>query len=418
MDDAGGDLGLTSPYEFGRDRVSDVHFPSWLRRTRGLGVMRQPRVWGSGKSPLKGRVAGLDVGLFVVLTLFGTLGATNKHAVSLVAGLTAVAFVMPLLWRRSAPLTAIAAFPFGVAVNAFFAYRGVRCGAAIPTVLLLLYSAGAHLDRRRALLGLTLGLAGIAIEDLTDPRLNSATLIGLLPLCAAVWSAGRMVRSRTAVAGELRRQTHMLEVQREQTAQLAVEVERQRIGADLDQVARGRVGEIVELARRGEAATASGLGGAEATFRGIERRSRETLDQIRGLLGVLRGDEAASQRQPQPSLTELEDLFERARQGGRLVRFEVEGRRRALPASVELSAYRILQATFQAMDRRAEVSVRLDYGDDVLELEVSGCCDSIADQEASVIAVRERALLHGGTLAITSAGSGRHAFHARLPLAA
>lgn len=375
------------------------------------------RTWLSTGSALLRGVARLDLGLCVLVALFATLAATGTRSVSLLAGLTGAAFALPLLWRQKAPLAALAAFPLGVGFNAIFAHEGVRCGAAIPAALILLYSGGARLDRRRALIGLALGQLGVAVEDLTDPRLDAATLVVLLPLCAGAWLAGRIVSSRIAVARELEERTQLLELRREQTAQLAVQVDRVRIAADLDAVASSRVGEIVDLARSGEAEIAGGSGDIAATFGQIERRSRATLDQIRGLLGALRSDGSAP-HDPQPSLDELDDLLKDARDGERAVRVEVEGRRRALPASVELSAYRIIQETLAAMDRGSEVSVRLRYRDDALELEVLGHCRAMADRDPSVVALRQRALLHGGTLAVTSARTGTRAFHARLPLIA
>ncbi|GAC1316403.1 MAG: hypothetical protein NVSMB25_02060 [Thermoleophilaceae bacterium] len=356
----------------------------------------------------------VDAGICILLTLFGAASATSTHRVAFGAALTAAFFTLPLLWRRSAPLAACGAFALGVAANAAFAHAGPRCGAAIPIALLLLFSAGTRLGRGGAIAALTLGLAGMAIEDLTDTRLDAATLTVLLPFCAAAWLAGRLVRARSAAASELREQTRILEERREQTAQMAVEVERVRIATDLNDAARGRLREIVELARDGEVTPDQG---SEATFGRIERRGREALDQIRGLLGVLRGDGGAATR-PQPSLDQLEPLLKGARRGGRDVELHVEGRRRALPASVELSAYRILQETLEAMDHGFVVDVRLCYSDDALELEVSGNCRPEAERDASIEALTERALVHGGSLAVVGFAPGRRAFKARLPLVA
>jgi len=383
----------------------------------GRSGMRRARHWLGQPSPRFGGLIRADIMLVALLTLLAVLGATNKHKVSLAAAVTGAAFTLPLLWRRRAPLAASLAFPLGVALNAAFAHQGVRCGAALPTAAVLLYSTGVRLDRSPSLAGLTLILGGLVIEDLTDPRLDAATLIALLPLGAAAWLAGRVVRSRTAVAGELEEQTRELALQRERTAELAIEVERSRIAVNLQEVAHARVDEIIDLARTGEAELTHDPGTAEAAFGGIERRSRETLDEIRTLLGALRSDESAA-RHPQPTLDQLDGLVKDARQDGITVQVDVEGRRPALPASVELSAYRILQETLRSMGGGAHVQVRLGYRADALELYVSGRSKAPSEADASVVAARERAALHGGTLTVTRLGSDGRSFHARLPLVA
>ena len=383
----------------------------------GRAGMSRARHWLGQPSRRTGSMVPADIVLVALLTLLATLGATNTHKVSLAAGLTGAAFTLPLLWRRRAPLSASLAFSLGVALNAVIAHQGVRCGAALPAAGVMLYSAGMRLDRSPALAGLALVLGGLVIEDLTDPRLDAATLIALLPLGAAAWLAGRIVRSRTAVAGELEEQTRELALQRERTAELAIEVERSRIAVNLKEVAHPRVDEIIDLARTGEAELTRDPGTAVAAFGGIERRSRETLDEIRTLLGALRSDESAA-RHPQPTLDQLGGLVEDARRNGITVQVDVEGHRRALPPSVELSAYRILQETLRSMGAGADVHVRLSYRTDALELYVSGRPKASFEADASAVAARERAALHGGTLTVTSLGSDGQSFHARLPLVA
>src|SRR5205823_78696 len=128
--------------------------------------------------------------------------------------------------------------------------------------------------------------------------------------------------------------SRLLEHQREQSAGLAVEIERTRLAGDLDAAARARVRAMIDLAGSGERAVGHDPQAARAAFARIEQISRESLNEMRALLGVLRSDERG-ERAPRPTLAQLETLLAAARAGGRLVSLEVEGESRALPGGVE-----------------------------------------------------------------------------------
>ena len=136
---------------------------------------------------------------------------------------------------------------------------------------------------------------------------------------------------------------------------------------------------MIALAERGE----------RGDFGEIERLGRESLNEMRELLGALRGDARA----PQPTLSQLGDLLGAAR-------LDVQGERRALPDSVELTAYRIVEHAVAATPA-GRVRVTLRYRSDGLELEVRG-----AARDALAVA-RERVAAHGGTFAVDPRGGLR-----------
>jgi hypothetical protein len=193
------------------------------------------------------------------------------------------------------------------------------------------------------------------------------------PLCIGVWAGGRVVRARDRVAGQLAERSGLLERQREQTAQLAVEVERTRLATDLDSAARVRLRGIIDLADGGERACIADPEHGRELFARIERMGRDSLNEMRSLLGVLRSDERAS-RSPRPTLAQIDTLLAEARAGGRLVDLEIEGERRLLPGGVELAAYRALQHALVAVRGAAgePATVQLRYLPGALELEVRG----------------------------------------------
>jgi len=159
--------------------------------------------------------------------------------------------VLPLLLRGRAPLLAAAAFAAGAVISGVPTFDQLRCGLAMPVALLILYSLGARAPLREAVGGLLLVLAGLLFIGYTDVVLEGdgvgfATFA--FPLCAGTWWAGRVVGSRDAVAAELQTRSLALERQREQTARMAVEVERTRLATDLDVAARARLHTMIALA--------------------------------------------------------------------------------------------------------------------------------------------------------------------------
>ena len=272
-----------------------------------------------------------DTAAGLALTALGlamAAGATEP-SVALVA---MPAVTLPVIWRRSAPFAAAVVLSAGVAAT----FGAGRCGVVIPSALLVLYALGARADRRHTLAGLVLVLAAMVFLALTDPIIEPAALSFVVPLCVATTGIGYAVRVRTRLAEDLAARTRELEAQRERTAALAVAVERTRLAAELDATARDRVREMIALAD----------GGRDDAFARIERLGRDSLNDMRALLGVLRSDGRA----PQPTLAQLGALLDAARAGGRVVDLDVEGERRALPGGVELTAYRIVEHALEGQD--------------------------------------------------------------------
>jgi signal transduction histidine kinase len=361
----------------------------------------------------------LDPALAAALTVIGlliTFDPQNGDG-TVVDSLVIPAVTLPVAWRRRAPLAAAAALTAGIVISGIPTFDQTRCGVAIPAALIILFSLAARPQRNEAVAGLTLVLAGMGFLLFTDPQLDAGALF-ILPLCAGVWAAGRVAGSRGRVAAALAERSRTLVDTREENAQLAVEVERLRLASDLDTAARERVSELVLLADGAQAATDDDPEGARATFTRIEREGRESLNEMRSLLGVLRSDEREAS--PRPTLEQLEDLLQQARAGGAVVALEVEGDRRLLPGGVELAAFRTVQHALAALrkDEGAPARVRLRYLPDALELEVHGAIADGTAGEAALAAARERVTAHGGIFHAAPRERGLPVLTARLPLVA
>jgi signal transduction histidine kinase len=332
------------------------------------------------------------------------------------------AVILPVLLRRRAPVAAAALFAAGCVVSGFPTFDQFRLVAAVPAGMLISYSLAARTDRSKAAGGLALVLAGMVFIGFTDVVLEdeggpAAMVLFSFPLCTGVWIAGRVVRSREQVADQLSARSILLERQREETAALALEIERTRLASDLDAAARARVREITELAAAAERNAETDPERSRQAFSQIERLGRESLNELRGLLGVLRSDERG-RREPRPTLDELDTLLAEARAGGRLVDFEVEGQRRALPGALELAAYRAVQHALITVrgEENEPATVHLRYLPGALELEIRGFPTEGSGAAAALEAARERVTTHGGTFSTRVEVPARRVLRARLPV--
>jgi signal transduction histidine kinase len=316
---------------------------------------------------------------------------------------------VPLLWRRVAPLGAAGAALAGLALNELLVGTDVvRCGVVFPTAFLFAFTTGAQLQRRDARFGLALCLGLVFIDGAVEFGPFVPLVMGAVTV--AVWSIGRVVQSRKRMADELELRTAELRDARDERARLEVASDRARLSRELDELLQRRLGELARMADAGT--RPSDAAGATATLAEIEHASRRTLEEMRAVVGVLRDDSAAPTA-PQPTLTHLQALLVRAK--GSDAKLTVEGSPRVLPPAVELSAYRIVEQLLAALEDAPDVDVRVRFGDDALELAVSGPAHRRA--KASIERARERARLQQGTLEATVRG-GRAEAEVSLPMVA
>jgi len=369
-------------------------------------------------------VFSLDAAICAGLVAFGVSVTTRSDLANgtIVDTLLLPAVALPILLRWRWPIVAALALFVGAVVSGVPTFDQFRLGVAIPAGMLILFSVASRCELRRALDGLGVVLAAMVFIGLTDRVLDGhgglvAMVLFSFPLCVLSWGAGRAAWSRERIADRLAAQSALLELQREQTAQLAVEVERTRLASDLDIAARGRVQALIELAERGEQSLADGAG-ARDVFAQIERIGRESLNEMRELLGVLRSDERGS-RSPRPTLAELDALLEEARVGGRLVALELQGERPPISPSAELATYRALQHALVAV-RGAPgqpATLRLRYLPDSVEFEICGVPSVGAWADAAMISARERVVAQGGTFSSDNP-AGRRVLRATVPVLA
>lgn len=314
---------------------------------------------------------------------------------------------VPLLWRRVNPLAAASLSFAGLLVNELLlGTEFVRCGVLLPTAFLLAFAVGSRLDGRDARIGLLL-TAGLTVVG-AAPELGPIAGAVFLAVSLVLWGIGRVVRSRGRMADELEERTRELRQARDERARLEVATDRARLSGELDELLHRRLGELARLAGEPPEGDAEAT---TATLVDIERESRRTLEEMRGLVGALRDDQSEATTAPQPTLTHLEALVTRTK--GADARLAVEGDPRVLPPAVELSVYRIVEHLLDALGDSPDVEVQVRFAEDAIELSVVGPARRRAD--AAIERARERVQLHRGTLRTTTR-RGRAAALVELPV--
>jgi signal transduction histidine kinase len=162
-------------------------------------------------------------------------------------------------------------------------------------------------------------------------------------------------RTRRANLALLRERLEVAERTREQEAERRSEQERLRIARDLHDVIAHTL-TIINV----QASTAAQLldrnpGHARAALETIENATRDAIDEVRAIVGVLRGDEDGDlPLRPAPGLDDVAELVRRTRDDGVDVRVAVVGDRpQHVPEAVSLAAYRIVQESLTNARRHA-----------------------------------------------------------------
>jgi signal transduction histidine kinase len=382
-----------------------------------VNLLRNPRVQGTGDAVL----AALMAVSSVVPVLGGDPSWGRPKALGVVLGLLST---VPVAWRSRRPLT-MAAIVLGA--NGACIYAAAPHQAAFqPFVALTLtgYSVGSRAEGRRALWTPPLLLAASAPVFLAA-RLHgqdSGNIIPSVVWLAAVWATGRTVRSWRHKNAALELANRELAEQRELQAQAAVAVERGRIARELHDVVAHNVSMMVVQA----GAAGRVLHGEEPDVRNaldvIAATGRETVDEMRTLLGVLRSDDGPAALRPQPGLADLEQLVGGVREAGLPVTLRIEGAPRPLPPALDLSAFRIVQEALtntlkHAGPARAEVTVR--YEDGLVALEIADTGRGRRGDRGTghgLVGMRERAAMLDGELEAAQADGGGFTVRARLPV--
>ena len=282
-----------------------------------------------------------------------------------------------------------------------------------PPVSLAAYHTGRHWTRRARFRALILGWVGalaVTVQaslsllyhwDDMPARIFISLMLGVL--CGSIftvfWFLGDSRRMRELRSEEFEERARRLEYEQEQERRLAAQDERTRIAREMHDIVAHSLSSIISQADGARYAAASARTAraqqtqqaqqaeqsgqvqqqstpdiAEQTLELIAETARDSLTQMRSLLGLLRTDEATAYA-PVPTLSDVPALVEQSRRAGLPVTFTgITGTMaRTLPQGAELAAYRTVQeALTNALKHSpgAATTVTIHWGEDGLQLRV------------------------------------------------
>jgi signal transduction histidine kinase len=339
----------------------------------------------------------------------------------------------PLLLRRRAPLLMWIIMWVGISLQALATHLPPKGPELVFVLCAGSYALAAHDTLGRAIAGLAVAVPGLTIFTTATHQsalgmMNPRTLLGgqvhggsgyLAGEILVFWLAGVFVRGRRQAAALAARNAAL-----QRQAEQAVTAERARIARELHDIVAHHLSVVVLQAA---GARASGRA-SDRTLEKIEHSGRQALTEMRRLLGMLREPDEEPELNPQPGLGEVPALAESVRAAGLPVRLVIDGDEAALPAAVDVSAYRIVQEALTNVLKHAgcaHAEVRVCYVEDAVTIEVTDdgpgldAADPVWAEATQggrgLTGMRERVALFGGDLRAGPRPDGGFTVRARLP---
>jgi signal transduction histidine kinase len=295
-------------------------------------------------------------------------------------------------------------FPLGTVVVAASGTLLLVAGGTPPQILALglagmviAYSFAAALDGARLIAATAIFCAAFLLRDIVDPDLNGFDIVLDVLFFGMPFAVGRAMRRRE-------RRIEVVSRTADDRTGDAVRQERARIARELHDVIAHGVSVMVVQADAARHGLPPDDHETRAALTEIERTGRESLREMRRLLGLLRdGEEDAAALMPQPGMRNVDTLLQSVRQAGLPVELHVLGEVQPLSPGIDVAAYRIVQealtnALRHAGPARATVEIGYGNGEVALRIEDTGRGNGAVDGVGNgLVGMRERALLYGGS---------------------
>jgi len=355
-------------------------------------------------------------------TLWADFPTPPFTAPDVVAWLLFAGVCVPLYWWRRRPVTA-----FMMSWTALVALIiGDYMVGWMPFVAwILLYGVGAFSSRRRAVGVSGLVVFGLLVASATDyPLFDAAAVARNLVLMGGCLGLGLVAGATKRNAGmrvELAEQRTLVASER---AHASVIEERLRLARELHDIVAHSMSVINVQASMGSAAFDAQPEHTRQALANIEQTSRDTLTELRGLLGVLRREDGSrAEVRPAPSLRDVGALAAHLESVGVAVTIEADGLLE-LPAVADAFAYRIVQEALTNVLKHANASnVHVSLHDDgeVMDIVVrdNGHAPECRSGDRTIghglVGMSERAAAFGGTVEAGPSVGGGFRVHATVP---
>ncbi len=389
-----------------------------------------------------------DLALAVALAVYNVaslIPEARQLKLPYVAFLLVVLQALPLTWRRRWPVAAF--FAVGLP-RSLYDQLGIGF-APLPLGPLIAYYTVMDRCPTRIRVASTILLVGGIIEGQTTPGHTEPYdfFVAVLQFAVA-GTLGVLSRTRRAYLQAVEARAAHAEAERDRQVALAAAQERARIARELHDVVAHHVSLMAVQSEAAASLLPDRPAEAGKSVEIIGQTARDTLTQLRRLLGVLRGPADVDSRattSPSPSISALDEVLGQVRQAGVAVNLHVEGSPSKLPPSVDLTAYRIVQEALTNAVKHsgaAEAAVTVSYEPGYVTVSVTDTGDGTiavtVDRRAAragddppggkaarpavsggfgLAGIAERVASCGGSLTVGPGDAGGFAVTARLPAA-
>ncbi|MBD0707322.1 MULTISPECIES: sensor histidine kinase [unclassified Streptomyces] len=333
---------------------------------------------------------------------------------------------LALVARRRHPLRVLA---LTVAVTLVELIGEARPAPTAMSTAIALYTVASRTDRPTTWrVGLvTMALLTGAAMVFGPTSWYAQENLGVFAWTGMAAAAGDAVRSRRAFVDAIRERAERAERTREEEARRRVAEERLRIARDLHDVVAHHIALVNVQAGVAAHVMDRRPDQAKEALSHVREASRSALDELRATVGLLRqsGDPEAP-TEPAPGLAVLDGLLDSFRKAGLPVALARADGDAALPATVDLAAYRIVQEALTNVrkhagpDAKAEVSVvRVGRTVEITVLD-DGAPQTTGEPAPGgghgLLGMRERVGALGGTLTAAPRYGGGFRVQAILPV--
>jgi signal transduction histidine kinase len=358
-------------------------------------------------------------GLVELLTRSGVPAGYRDDGPLLITLTVASALSLALLWWS--PLAGLCVSLALLCAQSVVGYQFTQ--VAVWAVVIASFATVAFDHWRRAVAAGFLVAAGAFVVMLTVPGVTWTNALSVWIVLSVVWVVAVVIRVYRGSIERAERRAALFAADREARAREAVAEERSRLARELHDSVGHALNVVVLHAGAAQRVIVAKPELAREALGSIETAGRQALADIERMLGILRAPDDGVGLDAAPGLGQLERLCTQVREAGLPVALSVQGEARALPASLDLTAYRIVQEALtntlkHAGKTHAVVTVR--YEQDALAIEVvddgRGVTAGVAGGGRGLAGMGERVATFRGELEAGPRAEGGFAVRARLPL--
>lgn len=332
--------------------------------------------------------------------------------------------LVPLYWRRHHAVAVFAVVAVGSAAQAVLLDTPLWSQVAFPVAV---YSVARYASFAAGLAAMAVGLCGAVVAAFRwvlgfggrlEPDPVVAYSVTIATIVVSAWALGALARTRRAYVDALVERGERIEREAAQQVELAASDERARIAREMHDVVAHGLSMIVVQADGARYAARQDPDVATAALETIAATGRDSLTEMRRMLGLLRSGDA-SELHPQPGLADLAGLV-----AGEDVDATLPDPAAPVPDGVALTAYRVVQEALTNVRKHAgpgaRVGVEVVVGDREVTVLVRddgrGAAAADDGHGLGLVGMRERVVAHGGALEAGPRVGGGFQVSARLPL--